>query len=237
LILAFSTTAHAKLFKNAYVSFELPDKWDCVLEQTEWVCRPNAQDIAQQAIIILTAKEVGPNDSLPQYMTHLKAPRAIASRSGQPMQSQVMKVEQRNIANQPWIDGMHLGSEVQNYYTRYLATTKDKIAVLVTFSAHKLAYTKFSNDFFRAIESLRVVATKSLLSGNGSGVGGGPGSETLGINSGIGLGGDGEPPPEEGAGGKGAGIKAVRNILGLAVILAAIGIFLVLKRGKKKKKR
>ena len=56
---------------------------------------------------------------------------------------------------------MHLGSEIPHYYTRYLATLKGNIAVLVTFSAHKLFYSKYSSEFFRAIKSLRVLATKA----------------------------------------------------------------------------
>ena len=80
---------------------------------------------------------------------------------------------------------MHLGSEIPHYYTRYLATIKGNISVLVTFSAHKLFYTKYSNEFFRAIKSLRVIATKSATVGknelNQKGVG------TLGVNIGAHL--------------------------------------------------
>lgn len=228
--------ASAKTFRNAYVSFELPDKWDCVLEQTEWVCKTNNTNYDnREAIIILTAKEVGPADSLPHYIQHLKTPRTIASRTGQPMNSQVLKVEQRNIAVHPWIDGMHLSSELPSYYTRYLATTKDKIAILVTFSAHKLHYTKYSSDFFRAIESLRVVASKSLLSGQGDGVSM-PGAETLGVGTQIGGLADGEMLPEEQSGEGGIGSTA-QTILGLAILIGIAGVYLLMKRGKKKPKR
>jgi hypothetical protein len=232
--------AQAKTFRNAYVSFELPERWDCVLEQTEWVCRTNGAGGVgadnREAIIILTAKEVGPSDSLPIYMSHLKTARTILGRNGQQIQSQILKVEQRNIALQPWIDGMHLSSEVPNYYSRYLATTKDKIGILVTFSAHKLYYTKYSGDFIKAIESLRVVASKSNLNG---GRGGGislPGSETLGQNSGLdGMGNESGDIPEEGSGQSGFG-GAATKILGFAFIIVAIGLYLYLKSGKKKKK-
>src|SRR6185312_5686077 len=137
-------TAHAKRFRNAYVSFELPPNWNCKLEGSEWVCENEFSNKTKEAIIILTAKE-------------------------------------RMISNQMWIDGMHLGSEVGPYFTRYLATIKDKIAILVTFSAHKEQYTKYSADFIKAIESLRVVATKDSLGDRGGGVGFGPGvGETIG---------------------------------------------------------
>ena len=230
-------SAEAKVFRNAYVSFELPDKWDCVLELTEWVCRTNSTGADnREAIIILTAKEVGPSDSLPLYQQHLKTARTIPNRAGQPMQSQILKVEQRNISVHPWIDGMHLSSEVPNYYTRYLATTKDKIAILVTFSAHKLYYTKYSGDFFRAIESLRVIATTGLLGGKGGGGVNLPGADVLGNGSQIdGSYSEGDQYPDEESGRKGAGGIATK-LFGLAFIILAIGAYLVLKKSGKKKK-
>ncbi len=236
LSLAGWQTAEAKIFRNAYVSFELPEKWNCSLEQTEWVCRTNDPGLAE-AIIVLTAKEVGPQDALPGYESHLKQARTIVSRTGSSVQSTVYKVEQKKIANHVWIDGMHFSSEVYNFYTRYLATTKDKIAVLVTFSAHKLHYTKYSGDFFRAIESLRVIAMRSTMNGNQTG---GAGGEVFGGNLG-----DGAFPAEpgglgiDGLGGAG-GPDAIKSFLGVALICAAIGIYLMIKRkgkGKGKKKR
>jgi hypothetical protein len=233
-VLAPNESATAKTFRNAYVSFELADRWDCALEQTEWVCRtsPGPTD-SREAMIILTAKEVGPSDSLNAYQQHLKTPRSIFSRSGQPIQSRILKVEQRNINQHAWIDGMHEASEIPNYYTRYLATTKDKIAVLVTFSAHKNHYSKYSSDFYRAIESLRVIATKNLMGGGAGGAGGVgiPGAGMLG-SSNTGSMGIGEELPEEGSGG-GSDVTT-KAAMALAALLLLGGLYLVL--GKKKKK-
>jgi hypothetical protein len=234
LFAGFSQSVEAKVFRNSYVSFELPDKWDCALEQTEWVCKPVDPTMSQQAIVILTAKEVGPSDSRPSYEQHLKTARTIASRTGAPMQSNVLRVQQTSIANHIWVDGMHLSSEVPNYYTRYLATTKDRIAILVTFSAHVLHYTKYSPDFLRAIQSLRVIATKAMLSGNGAEGGGGLGSGTLGGPTGGIEFTDPDSLPEEGSGG-GPSATVVESILGLAVILGAIGIYLLMKKGGKRR--
>ena len=224
--------AEAKMFNNAYISFELPDTWNCVLEQTEWVCRPSAADQAQQAIIILTAKEVGPSDSLPAYEAHLKAPRQIQSRTGQLITSEVLNVYVNKIQDQPWVDGFHKSSEIPNYLTRYLATTKDnRIAVLITFSAHTLYYSKYANDFLKAIKSLRVIAPKG---GGGAGGAGGDGSM-------FGTGGqaqmyEGDAPPEEGSGEGGGGNLSDKTklILALAVILAGAGVYLMVKKKKKK---
>ncbi len=178
LALFVSTPAQAKIFRNSYVSFELPDKWDCYLENTAWVCRyaiskkclgegSNSKECQEQrkktkeAIIILAAKEVGPKDSFQIYYDYLKKSRPIVVGGSKKSESQILHVKPISIEKHKWIDGMHLGSEIPHYYTRYLATIKGNISVLVTFSAHKLYYTKYSNDFFKSIKSLRVIATKA----------------------------------------------------------------------------
>jgi hypothetical protein len=227
----FSLTANAKLFSNSYVSFDLPPDWDCKREGTEWLCISQFSAKAKEAIIILTAKEVGPTDTLAQYMAHLKEPRSLpANKGGPPTPSKVLHVQQRNINNHPWVDGLHLGSEVTTYYTRYLGTVKDRIAILVTFSAHRSHYTKYSNDFIRAIESLRVTATKELMPRAAA-----PQTKPTGhIGTPIATGNtDFETFPGEDSTGGAAGL---RKLLGLALILAAVGL-LIFMRSRKKRKR
>ena len=158
VILLGGAQALAGRFQNAYVAFNLPDKWNCTLERTEWVCRTKDPGLAD-AIIILTAKEAGPTDSLANYESVLKTPRTIVTKSGQAIQSTVYDTKIRTIEGQPWIDSLHFSSEVYNYYTRYVVTKKDRVGVIVTFSAHKLQYTKYSQEFFNAIASLKVIAT------------------------------------------------------------------------------
>lgn len=176
--IGFTPETQAKVFRNSYVSFELPSKWNCYLENTAWICRyaiskkclggkSNTKSCKAQrkktreAIIILAAKEVGPKDSFKEYYNHLKTPRPIVTKKGKRSKSKIIHVKPISIQKHKWVDGMHLGSEIPHYYTRYVATLKGNIAVLVTFSAHKLYYTKYSSEFFRAIKSLRVLATKA----------------------------------------------------------------------------
>lgn len=228
-----SSLAHAKRFRNAYVSFELPPNWNCKLEGSEWVCENDFSAKTKEAIIILTAKEVGPTDTLPAYLAHLQTPRTLSGRGGAPSKSQIIHVKERLISNQMWIDGMHLGSEVGPYFTRYLATIKERISILITFSAHKQHYTKYSGDFIRAVESLRVVATKDTLSGR-------QGSDRTQTVETIGppTGGviptyesDGAPPEGSGSGSK------TTNILALALIIAALGGYFYLRSKKKSKSK
>lgn len=163
LLIIIPCLAQAKLFRNAYVQFELPAQWDCSLEGTEWVCSSKSKSDAKESIIILTAKEVGPQDSFQAYESYLKTPKQLATAAGKATQSQIKSVKQRKINDHTWVDALHLGSEIPGYYTRYIATIKDKLAILVTLSAHQKHYTKYSNDYFKAVESLRVVASKELF--------------------------------------------------------------------------
>lgn len=221
-----AATADAKLFQNSYVSFELPPRWECEVDKTEWICRSDVLSSQREAMIVLTAKEVGPMDDLAQYDTYLKGSKTITNPAGKPLTSKVRQVKRTTINGLEWVDGLHLESEVPFYYTRYLATKKDRIAVLVTFSAHQRFYTKYSNDFFRAINSLRITASPQLLmgsSGGGAGAGG-----TLGVPQGLPADmADSEFPSEpEGSAGS-------EELLGLAVLLLAVGAFFFMKKKKK----
>ncbi len=230
LLLIISSLAEAKVFRNAYISFEMPDAWKCNLEQTEWVCRSELNKEAKEAIIILTAKEVGPTDSLQLYEGHLGEIISNTTRSGSKTTSKVIyKPKKVSINDTEWIDGLHQGSEVESYFTRYMATIKDNIAILVTLSAHKDYYTKYSSqDFFKTINSLRIIAAKNLLAQPDLGPLR-PGSETLGAPISQSM------PTDLLPSGDNAPKKKAKNKLmlyGIAAALAIVGIFLLLKSRK-----
>jgi hypothetical protein len=233
-VILTSLAVEAKVFRNAYVAFELSDNWKCVLEHTEWVCRSEADKESKEAIIILTAKEVGPTDSLTAYNQHLANPttRNAAGAVGQ------VKIapKQVKINDHVWIDALHLGSEVPNYFTRYLATIKDRIAILVTLSAHKDFYTKYSNDFYKSVMSLRVIATNNLLAQAGSAGGGTlrPGSESLGAPIAGAMPADmvGMPGAQGGNGATGSGQKTKTLLISLGVVLAAVAGYVLMKMRK-----
>lgn len=226
--------SQAKTFKNSYVSFELPDSWNCKLEHTDWVCRSEMEKQSKEAIIILTAKEVGPTDSLEQYISHLSRPQQVAYKgaTGSGTSNIVYQPKRSMINNHTWVDGLHMGSEVINYFTRYMATIKDRIAVLVTLSAHKDFYTQYSQQFFKTVDSLRVIATSSL-SGNdirpqgSQGVFGANPLPQLVDNA---TEGSEVAAPQASSGG---GVSSLSLLFfGLAILLAAVGAY-VYKRSKK----
>ncbi len=166
----------AKVFKNSYIQFSLPPQWDCELKDTAWICRfeipkgcqknsstpicTEALKKSKEAIIILAAKEASAIDTFETYLKNLTEPRKITSRKGSSTQSAVIHAKSVKIQKEPWVDGMHMSSELPHYYTRYLASIKGKIAVLVTFSAHKNHYTQYSTPFFNTIKTLRVISSQ-----------------------------------------------------------------------------
>ncbi len=174
--MTWALQTNAKVFQNSYIKFEMPDQWTCELLDTAWICRHRVskscesnkksraciQQIKkfQEALIILAAKEVSPLDTMASYLKYLKNPLPLKRNNSNTTQSQVVHAKGVKIGQQKWVDGMHLSSELPNYYTRYLATIKDQIAVLVTFSAHKKYYTNHSAQFFNSIKSLKMTASE-----------------------------------------------------------------------------
>lgn len=163
-LLNLGSAAEAKSFKNAYISFEMLDSWDCKAQAPEWVCRSTDPVEAREAVIILTAKEVGPTDTFPLYEAHMNTPQTVTFKNGTTLNSRVVyKAQQNRYGNHPWLDGLHQDGEVKHYFTRYLATIKGPIAVLVTFSAHNRYYSKYSPSFINTINSLKIIEPKNFL--------------------------------------------------------------------------
>ena len=168
-LLIFSPLSQAKKFKTSYVSFDLLNNWNCYPEGTEWICANKLnRKKAAEAMIILTAKQKGPADALTQYINYLKTPRVGKTRAQKEFKSKVHHSKQRHINQHMWADGFHEGSEVPDYFTRYLVTTKGNLAVLVTYSAHKDHYRKYASDFASSINSLRVMASAGGVGKAGS---------------------------------------------------------------------
>lgn len=162
-LLVLPLTAQAKIFKNSYVSFEVPDNWNCIQEGVAWTCTPATPIEAREAVIVLAAKVAGPEDNLVNFQTYLGQPKKLATKVGTPMPSQVMYAQERTLAGTKWIQAQHLGSEIQQFYTLYLATVKDSLAILISLSAEKSKYPNYNGVFDRAIKTLRITANNSQL--------------------------------------------------------------------------
>ncbi|WP_143080765.1 hypothetical protein [Variovorax sp. YR750] len=149
-MMATMTSYGSERFENSYIAFYLPDGWSCKQEGTEFVCSPPGGRRNRPAIIIMTAKFAGPDDSLSKYVEHLNA------KTKTPGVSMTHAPRQRKIRDSVWVDATLFNSEISNYYTRYMATIKGGIAILYTFAVHKSKYDEFIGSSELAVDNLEV---------------------------------------------------------------------------------
>jgi hypothetical protein len=139
----------------------------------------------------------------------------------------VMGAQEQVLGGQRWVRAQHLGSEVQEYYTLYLATVKDSLAILVSFSAEKGRYTVYNPIFDRAIKTIRIVANDKLLFPKNKQ---GNASDIIGIQVPVGnVQQENMGPPPAGRN------KAVKFILPLALLLIAAGVAAYIFSTRRKK--
>jgi hypothetical protein len=159
------SNSFAAKFANQFIEFELPPQWECKLEVAEWVCQSLNEQKKKEAIIVMAAKLRGEKDSLGHYLEHLKGPKFYTSIQGQPVKSEPKYAKETSINDHTWIDSLHMESEVPGFFTRYLATVKEDIGVLVTFSVHQDKYQEYLNQMEALVTSLRVFRKPGALNG------------------------------------------------------------------------
>ena len=181
--LAGLPAAHAGRFANQFTEFELPPGWQCSLEGAEWVCQNTVETKKREAIIVLAAKLKGDQDSLDQYKAILNKPKLYSSVQGKPMKSEIKNISEANHNGHPWVDSLHFESEIPDYYTRYLATVKNDIGVLVTYSIQKAKYSEYLDSFNTMVKTLRVFRKAGGLNQSGGGPAAGGNIPSLSTNS------------------------------------------------------
>jgi len=153
--IALSANAENR-FASQFTEFTLPAKWACSLEGAEWVCQNQDEEKRKEAIIVLAAKLKGPQDSLEQYKAYLETPKQYESIQKKPVTSEPKFTTSIDANGHPWIDSLHGDSEIPGYFTRYLATVKEDIGVLITFSVTKDKYDAYLSDIENLLKTLKV---------------------------------------------------------------------------------
>lgn len=168
-LFALTPDSQAAKFSNRFLEFEAPNNWTCLLEGAEWVCQNKDQTAKREAIIILAAKLKGPQDSIAQFIDYLEKEKRYTSIQGKPVKSEKKYTKELVINEWSWADSLHLESELPGFYTRYLATTKEDIAVLVTYSIAKDKYATYKDTFDNMVKTLKAFRQgggQELASGN-----------------------------------------------------------------------
>lgn len=227
-LVLFPYHAEAKIFANQFIEFELPEKWSCQLDGTEWVCQSEDEQKKRDAIIVLAAKikKVG-MDELPVYKAHLEKPQQYQSLSGETITSEAKYTKEIDIKGKPWIDSLHLQSEIPDFYTRYLATVEADLGILVTFSVRKDKYEEYGPDIDNMVKSLRAFRKPGDVNAGGAG---GDGiianPEEPIFNSGV----DGEGKKPK----KGSDAGGAEALLFIILIAAGAGAFFIWKKKQKR---
>ncbi len=164
-VAALSFSVSAKRFTSQFCEFELPPGWECMLEGTEWVCQSTNEERKKEAIIILAAKERGPQDSMMEYQAYLKRNKTFNLPGGKTQVSEPKDIKVREVNGQNWVDALHLASEVPGFYTQYLATVKESLGIAVTFSVGKDFYDAYRGVFENIISTMRVFVPKKYQQG------------------------------------------------------------------------
>ncbi|MDH4466679.1 MAG: hypothetical protein QE271_01365 [Bacteriovoracaceae bacterium] len=179
--LLLQNVSFAKRFSNQYLEFDLPPSWDCVLEGSEWVCQSGNDNRKKEAIVIFAAKKRGSRDTLDEYQSFLKKQKTFNLPGGKVQNSDAKYSKMVEINGQRWVDALHLASEIPGFYTRYLASVKEDLGVVVTFSVSQDMYNLYQPVFEKMIKSIRVFrqGTGNLPAAKIAGAGGRGGEEGL----------------------------------------------------------
>ncbi len=156
-LLLSSSLAQAKLFQTNFVKIQLPNNWNCRQEELDWVCQPDNVAERSEVILVVVTKAVNAvDDTWEKYQVVLNTPREMRDPLGKAYKSQIRYVRKREIKTWPWIDSLQLGPEIPGWYTRYVASMKEKIAVLITYSIAESTYAKWSPIMDSVIESTEI---------------------------------------------------------------------------------
>jgi hypothetical protein len=155
LFTTVSVSTHAVQFRNLYLGFELPDNWLCKSNGYEFTCE-NTVTNSREALIVLTAQETKPNETLKGIRSYLKKSKTrLSPLTEKAVQSKVLSVRTTTIANQKWVEAIHENSELDGYTTRYLATAKNGFTIFFSFSVKQELLPKYKMEIERSMATLR----------------------------------------------------------------------------------
>jgi hypothetical protein len=162
---SFSFAIQAKQISTPFLNFQISNRWDCQFQDPlAYVCRLQQNQPVQDALIIVSAKEAGPEDNFNSFQKYLGMPKPLQAKGATPSISKVQYVKILDIHKQKWTEGLHLNSEIEGYSTRYLATVKGKLSVLVTLSAAQNHWKFFEQDFKMAVQTLQLTNNPIIFS-------------------------------------------------------------------------
>jgi hypothetical protein len=142
-------------FRAGSFEFDLAPGWWCERDSSAYVCNPPGQP-PYAATVIMAIKERGPDDNLQAYEDFLKQPKSASAGAGPNPLSVVSYVGRTTLAGVQWVEALHLGSEIANYDTYYLATTTATLGILVTMSVDRQEEANYVRQLTDMMNTLHV---------------------------------------------------------------------------------
>lgn len=151
----FQDYTYAELQSFGPVSFNLPIGWGCQTKENNLICLDNSPVSKKNSAIVLNYKYRTAEDSLAVYRDQLSRPRTLYD--GEIAKPSIPQgIRDLNINGITWIEGIHLGSEMTDYYTLYYVTVVDPFAILMSLSIEKSTYKERINVLKDSIYSLKI---------------------------------------------------------------------------------
>jgi hypothetical protein len=179
LLLCF-WAANGLALETAYVSFDHPDGWRCELSQGVWICQNTVEPERRESVVLSIATMATEWDTLDNYVKYLSEPRTLKEENGKTIKSKVTYARKRNIGGVMWVDSLQHNSELPGFWSRYVATVQNKLAILITYIVSDDNYAKMAPQFERMVSSLKPRADFDLNVASKQGDGPIPGSTKLG---------------------------------------------------------
>lgn len=180
MFLTFFLSSCLYALQTAYVSFDHPEGWKCELSQGVWICQSTQEPDRKESVVLSIATVQTEWDSLDNFENYLKQTRTIQNETGEPVTSKISYVRKRNIHGHQWVDSLQFNSEVPGFWARYLATTHNKLAILITYIVSDSHYKNLAPIFERMVSSLKPNADFDINVASKQGDGPLPGATKLG---------------------------------------------------------
>ena len=218
-ITLFAQFALAKTFSTSYLQVELPDGWQCSRIGQSWACQEKDSANQRQSVLVLTAKQAGPQDHLASLKTLLKTPQAITGAQRTAVTSRLEWEKEVTIDHHPWVECLHLNREIEGYYTYYMGTVAQGLTIVLSFSFQNSKSKQAQPVLTQIRNSVKLIGT-SLTTTASNAV---PIPQAMGPQGPTAAASDGLPP----------GYTVLFNKWPIAVIIVAaalIGLFIAFRR-------
>lgn len=236
LVALFVVAKSASALETAYVSFDHPEGWRCELSQGVWICQNSTEPDRRESVVLSIATMATEWDTLDNYVKYLSEPRTLKEENGKTIRSKVTYARKRNINGVMWVDSLQHNSELPGFWSRYVATVQNKLAILITYIVSDENYSRLAPQFERMVSSLKPRADFDLNVASKQGDGPIPGSTKLGpltksiladrLNTQRKKTEDDEAPADDGA---------LTGALVGGGLVVGIAVYLVMRRRRKQK--